>query len=307
MLERIPIPNPFGWGGPSTFSIMLMIAFLTGSYLLPRELKRRNLDPEAGDMIVFLGVIGTLIGAKIFFIFEIWDQIFVKTPGYSQYLYPLTHWRGIPGNMGLWSSLFSGGGLVFYGGFIFGAFFIYLYFKRKNYQAGPYFDAMAPTMAIGYALGRMGCFISGDGCYGHYTNVEIPLLVFTFEGAHPSGVPVWNTPVIEAILSLLFFIYFQYYARFKNFRTYSIFFQYLFLHGLARLTIEFFRVNKAVIAFIDPPNMANIPHPDQNPQFLKNYYWHGFSQSQYISLLLIAISLFFLLYYKMWQQKEEIT
>ena len=42
MLERIPIPNPFGWEGISTYSIMVMIAFLVGSYLLPQELKRKR-------------------------------------------------------------------------------------------------------------------------------------------------------------------------------------------------------------------------------------------------------------------------
>ncbi|MEM7181687.1 MAG: prolipoprotein diacylglyceryl transferase family protein [Spirochaetota bacterium] len=299
MIERIPI-NLFGWEGPSTFSIMLMLAFLTGSYLLPRELKRRGLVPEAADSIVFLGVIGTLIGAKVFFIFEIWDQIFVKTPGYSQYIYPLTHWNGIPGHLGVWSSLFSGGGLVFYGGFLFGVAFILLYFRTKKYKAGEYFDAMAPTMAIGYCLGRLGCFISGDGCYGHYTDADIPILVHTFQGAHPSGVPVWNTPVMEAFTSFLFFLYFQFYARYQNFKTYSIFWQYIFLHGLARLSFEFLRVNKAVIPFWNPPQMANIPHPAQNPEFLKNYYWHGFSQSQYISLLFVLLSLFFLLRYRMW-------
>ncbi|MCP5497735.1 MAG: prolipoprotein diacylglyceryl transferase [Leptospiraceae bacterium] len=306
MIDRIAIPGlEAWWGGPSTFSILLMIAFITGSILLPREYKRKGLIPEAADMIVFLGVLGTLVGAKIFFIFEIWDQIFVYNRAYdSTYLYPLTHWNGFPGQPGLWSSLFSGGGLVFYGGFIVGALFIYLYFKKNNLNPGEYFDGGAPTLAIGYAIGRLGCFVSGDGCYGYHTDMNIPLLVFTFgeHSAHPSGVPVWNTPVMEAIISFGFFIYFQYYARFQNFKTYSLTCQYLMFHGAARLFIEFFRVNKAVIPFVTPPKMVNIPDYTQNPEFLSGYYWHGFSQSQWMSIGLIAIGLIFFIKLKLWEK-----
>lgn len=317
MLDRIPIPNPFGWGGPSTFSILMLIAFLTGSYLLPREYKRRGLIPEVSDTIVFLGVLGTLVGAKIFFIFEIWDQIFVL-PG--DYWFPISHWYGFrehpdptckicQESMGLWSSLFSGGGLVFYGGFLFGTLFIYIYMKMNKLELGHYFDGMAPTMSIGYAIGRLGCFVSGDGCYGHYSDLNIPLFVFTYwdTSAHPSYVPVWNTPVIEAIISFGFFFYFQYHARFQNYKKWSIFFQYIALHGLARLCIEFLRVNKAVIPFFDPPPMVNIPDPSQNIQFLKSYYWHGFSQSQYISILFIVIAVLFIVKMRLWEKEPVLN
>ncbi|MBL0264901.1 MAG: prolipoprotein diacylglyceryl transferase [Leptospiraceae bacterium] len=313
MIDRIPIPFLESiWGGPSTFSILMLIAFLTGSKLLPLEYKRKGLVPEAADTIVFLGVLGTLVGAKIFYIFEIWDQIFV-VPG--MFSYPWTHWNGFQeladpaceackNSMGLWSSLFNGGGLVFYGGFIFGTLFIYIYLKMNQYDLGKYYDGMAPTMAIGYAIGRLGCFVSGDGCYGFHTDANIPLLVFQFQGAHPSGVPVWNTPVIESIISFGYFFYFQYYARFQNFKKWSIFFQYIALHGFARLCIEFLRVNKAVIPFIDPPQMVNIPDASGNPTFLTGYYWHGFSQSQYISIAFILVSAIFFFKMRLWEKEK---
>lgn len=319
MIDRIYIPNPFGWGGPSTFAILMLISFLVASYILPREYRRKGLVPEHADTFIFLGVLGTLVGSKLFYIFEIWDQIFVL-PGI--YWEPLTHWDGfqffnnvackdsfteeqckiIANSYGLWSSLFSGGGLVFYGGFLTGTLFIYIFMRVNKLEYGHYYDGMAPSMAIGYAIGRLGCFVSGDGCYGFYTEVNIPILVFTFQGAHPSHVPVWNTPVIEAIISFLFFLYFQYWARLQNFKKWSLFFQYLILHGFARLMIEFLRVNKAVIPFVKPPDMVNIPDANVNPIFLKGYYWHGFSQSQYISLLLIAAGIFFIVKGKLWEK-----
>jgi phosphatidylglycerol:prolipoprotein diacylglycerol transferase len=123
----------------------------------------------------------------------------------------------------------------------------------------------------------------------------------------PSGVPVWNTPVIESIVSFIYFGYFQYYARFQNFKKWSLFFQYIILHGFARLCIEFLRVNKAVIPFRNPPETVNIPDPSGNPQFLQNYYWHGFSQSQYISILLILVGLLFIFKYRLWEKEQSTT
>jgi len=305
MIDRIPIPNPFGWEGLSTFSLLMMLAFLAASYLLPREFQRKGLNPEHSDTLIFLGILGTLVGAKIFFIFEIWDQIFVDLPGYDgKYLYPLTHFRGFPGRPGLWSSLFSGGGLVFYGGLLFGWLFVTIYFVKHKLDIGNHLDAIAPSMCLGYSIGRLGCFVSGDGCYGFATDANIPLLTFTFHGAHPSGVPVWNTPVIESFFAFLFFLYFQYYARYQNFRKWSLAAQFFVLHGTARLVIEFLRVNKAVIPFFDPPNLVNIPDSSGNPQFLKGYYWHGFSQSQYISLALVAFGALLMIRGSLWKKEE---
>ncbi|EPG68125.1 prolipoprotein diacylglyceryl transferase [Leptospira wolffii] len=315
MLDAIKIPGLYefvrkyissDWQGLSTFSILVVIAFLSASYLLPKELERKKLQPEHADWLLILGVFGTLVGAKIFFIFEIWDQIFVETPGFDgKYLYPLTHKNGFPGRPGLWSSLFSGSGLVFYGGFLFGILFITLYMIRYKLDVKAYLDAAVPSMALGYAIGRLGCFVSGDGCYGFSTDAHIPLLVWTYgpETAHPSGVPVWNTPVIEAAVSFLFFLYFQKWARFQNFRKFGLGAQYLILHGLARLGVEFLRVNKAVIPFIDPPELVNIPAKDGNPAFLSGYYWHGFSQSQYVSIAIILVGLYFFVKWKLWEKE----
>ena len=303
MIDIIPI-NILGWPGPSTFSLMLMLAFLVGSYLLPKEFARKGLEPKHSDNLIFLGILGTLVGAKVFYIFEIWDQIFVETPGFEgKYLYPLTHWYGFPGQRPLWDSLFSGGGLVFYGGLLCGILFIVLYFWYHKLDTKAYLDAVVPATSIGYAIGRIGCFINGDGCYGFATDMKIPLLVFNYHGSHPSGVPVWNTPVMESLMAFGYFSYFQFWARYQNFKKYSIGCQFLILHGTARLLIEFLRVNKAVIPFMKPPELVNIPDASGNPTFLTGYYWHGFSQSQYISLALIAWGVFFILKDRLWEKE----
>ncbi|XDD49171.1 prolipoprotein diacylglyceryl transferase [Leptospira sp. WS92.C1] len=309
MIDRIPLPFlkylNIDWGGPSTFSILMMLGFLAASYVLPKELERRGLKPDHSDWILLLGILGTLVGSKIFFIFEIWDQIFVETPGFDgKYLYPLTHWHGFPGRMALWNNLFSGSGLVFYGGFLFGILFITLYMKYFELDIPSYLDAAVPSMAIGYAIGRLGCWVSGDGCYGFATDLNIPLLVFDYHGAHPSGVPVWNTPLIESIVSFAFFAYFQFWARNQHFKKFSLGAQYLILHGFARLMVEFLRINKAVFPFFDPPSLVNIPNAEQNPDFLSQYYWHGFSQSQWVSIAIILAGAYFLVKWKLWEKES---
>lgn len=124
--------------------------------------------------------------------------------------------------MSLWDNLFSGSGLVFYGGFLFGILFITLYMKYFKLDIPSYLDAAVPSMAIGYAIGRLGCWVSGDGCYGFATDVKIPLLVFDYHGAHPSGVPVWNTPLIESIVSFLFFFIFSFGREIRTLKNFPL-------------------------------------------------------------------------------------
>ena len=162
---------------------------------------------------------------------------------------------------------------------------------------------MIPTMALGYAIGRIGCFVSGDGDYGFATDVKIPLLVFHIWRSFSSVIPVWNTPVMETLISFSFFIYFQYYAKFQNFKKLSLVAQYLILSSLARLSIEFLRLNKAVIPFFEPPVMADFPILEQRAEFLKNYFWHGFSQSQYVAIITLMIGLFLMTKNKLWQKE----
>lgn len=78
------------------------------------------------------------------------------------------------------------------------------------------------------------------------------------------------------------------------------------LHGFARLLVEFLRVNKAVFPLMDPPAFVNIPNAEQNPEFLTQYYWHGFSQSQLVSIIIILVGAFFILKWKLWK-KESIS
>ncbi len=99
----------------------------------------------AGNILVIAGVFG-LLGAKIFHNLENWDDL-VADP---------------------WGSLVSFSGLSFLGGLILGGFAVIWYAKKKNISIVHLADTAAIVLPIAYAVGRIGCQVAGDGCWGVY-------------------------------------------------------------------------------------------------------------------------------------------
>jgi len=105
---------------------------------------------RVGDIIV-IGLIFGIIGAKLFDSFENWDD-FVQHP---------------------WKRLFSAGGLTYYGGLILAAIAISIYGFKKNIRLVHLIDAATPALLLAYAVGRIGCQVSGDGDWGIYNSAYI--------------------------------------------------------------------------------------------------------------------------------------
>jgi phosphatidylglycerol:prolipoprotein diacylglycerol transferase len=124
------------------YGIMLMVAFLTGSWLIALELQRRGLRSEYASDITLAAVIGGIIGAKLWYV-------------------ALTHDLG---------TLFSRGGLVWYGGLVGGAIGVALNGWRLRVPTRWTAQLVAPALAAAYALGRVGCFLVNDD-YGRPTTL----------------------------------------------------------------------------------------------------------------------------------------
>ncbi|MDQ6755862.1 MAG: prolipoprotein diacylglyceryl transferase [Bacteroidota bacterium] len=105
---------------------------------------------RVGDIIVFALIFG-ILGAKLFDNFENWDR-FIKNPV---------------------ANLFSPSGLTFYGGLICAAIAIAIYVIKKGINVWHMADAIAPALMIAYAIGRIGCQVSGDGDWGIYNSAYI--------------------------------------------------------------------------------------------------------------------------------------
>jgi phosphatidylglycerol:prolipoprotein diacylglycerol transferase len=138
----------------SPFGLMLVCAFLASYFQLRWGLRRLELgDEEDASALVFAAGLGGIIGAKIYYALLNMD----------------------------WHVLFDRSGLVWYGGFILGAAGVLLVIRRRRLPAWPLLDAAAPALALGYAVGRIGCFLVGDD-YGRPSN--LPWAV-----AFPVGLP----------------------------------------------------------------------------------------------------------------------
>ncbi len=201
---------------------------------------------RVGEITIIALVFG-LLGAKLFDIFENWSA-FLESPS---------------------SFIFSAKGLTFYGGLICAALAIWWYAKKHNIGFWPLNDALAPTMMLAYAVGRIGCQVAGDGDWGienprpnpyswlpdwmwsykypHNVNewgVPIPGCTDT-KFCNELPVPVYPTPFYEIVICLIFFGVL--WSLRKKLRTPGLMMAlYLMLNGIERFFIEKIRVNNQI-------------------------------------------------------------
>lgn len=146
----------------SPFGVMLVLSFF-GSYLQLRwGLRRLGIgDEEDASALVFAAGVGGIVGAKV----------------YYAVLYQS------------WRLLLDRSGLVWYGGFILATLAILWVLRRRRLPVWPTLDAATPALALGYAIGRVGCFLVGDD-YGRPT--DLPWGV-----AFPVGLPETTAGVMR--------------------------------------------------------------------------------------------------------------
>ena len=142
------------------YGIMMMVGFLLGGWLIALELRRRGLYEEYAADIVVAAVIGGIVGAKLWY--------WVLNGG----------------------SLFSRGGLVWYGGFLGGVAAVLINGWRLKVPVRWTTQITAPALAAAYALGRIGCFMVNDD-YGRPT--ELPWGV-----RFPNGLPATTAASLQS-------------------------------------------------------------------------------------------------------------
>jgi phosphatidylglycerol---prolipoprotein diacylglyceryl transferase len=176
VLFTIPI-----FGGVKVFGYgaMLVLAFLSSTWLAYSRAQRERLDPEViADMSFWLFLFG-LIGARLFYCFEYWGEEIKSVWDVVQY------WKG---------------GVVYYGGIIGGVAAFFAYRWIRPFPLRPYMDAVAPAIAIGTLFGRLGCFLNGC-CFGD--RCQLPWAI-SFPQNSPPWVQQWKSGLIshDALQSL---------------------------------------------------------------------------------------------------------
>ena len=231
------LPVLFEIGGltVTSFGVFMALSFLVGGWVATREMHRKGGDPEIIWDLLLWAALGGIAGAKIYYLFLHWPDT-VANPG---------------------RAILSRAGLVWYGGFIAAALLVAWRVRRTGLSIRWMGDVLAPTLALGYAIGRMGCFLVGDD-YGRPT--DLPWGVAFPRGAPPStaanlrgfgvdipaSVPgdavlaVHPTQLYEVAMALLMFaILWRLRTRFAS--PGVLFALYLALAGVERFIVEIFR------------------------------------------------------------------
>ncbi len=225
-----------------SYGAMISLAVLVSAIFMSRESRREGIDPDQTLEAIIIAVIAGLLGSRILYVALNWEQF-----------------------SGRWKDVFFSRfeGLTFYGAFVGGALAILLWCRWRKIDFSKLADLAAPYLALGYAFGRIGCFLNGC-CYGRVSTVPWAVVIPVVDNLPRHPVQLYaagGAVVIFIILKLL-----------RSYRPYTGFtlIALCALYGILRFTTEFFR---------------------EEPIF-----WLGLTQAQLFSLALAIVALSLMLY-----------
>jgi phosphatidylglycerol:prolipoprotein diacylglycerol transferase len=202
-----------------TFGICFGLAFLASGAVVGRRLVELGRPVDWSYEMVFAALVGGLVGSRVYWLIQ--------------------H----PGELTDAGSVFGGSGLVWYGGLLGGALGVTAWAWRRNMLGVGLLDLCAPALAIGYAIGRIGCQVSGDGDYGSPT--DLPWGMAYPDGVVPTTVDVHPTPIYETVaMGLLAWILWRHRDQLKPGLLFAC---YLLGAGTERFLVEFVRRNDEVV------------------------------------------------------------
>lgn len=213
----------------TSFGAMVAVGALVGLWLFRRELRRSRLPESALDAAI-AGVIGGMLGAKLLWVFEHLGEESFRDLALSR------------------------GGMSWFGGFAGGILAGLAVMHRKRLPKVAVLAAATPALAIGHAIGRIGCFLVGDD-YGRPTS--LPWGIAFPQGLPPTSVPVHPTQLYEAA-ALLPIAWLLIRWRRQGRPDAFVLGAYLILAGTIRFLIEFIRVDVRVLGALSVAHLASL-------------------------------------------------
>ena len=216
-----------------TYGVLVAAGFLIALLYARRQAPRAGLDPHKIWNVCIYGILVALLISKLWLVFSEWN-FFVANPGL---IFSVSTWQ-------------AGG--TFYGGFLGGILWVVLYCHFKELPFWGVLDLLAPALALGHGIGRLGCFAAGC-CYGKPTSlpwgVKFSSPVAQLLAGTPLGVSLHPTQLYEAAAEFLNFVLLVLLsARLHSSRPPAtvvrhgrIMGAYFILYGIERGAIEFFR------------------------------------------------------------------
>lgn len=200
------------------YGVLVAAGFVVGLWTASRRALRAGIG---GEVVADLGLwllIGALAGARALYVVSYWRESFAGRP--------------------LWEIFnIRGGGVVFYGGFIGASLACICYVRLKKLPLWKIADILAPSVALGHAIGRIGCLMNGC-CYGCPTTVPWAI---HFPGDHPThGQNVHPTQIYESALNFGLYGALEWLFRRRRFDG-QVFAAYLVCYAVLRAFVEIFR------------------------------------------------------------------
>jgi len=231
-----------------TFGLMFGLGFVAAGLVIAKRFRELGKPPDWAYEMAFVALIGGLIGSRVYFLIDNWSDV----------------------SDDLLGNLFSGSGLVWYGGAIGGAIAVLLWARYRGILRLGLLDLAAVPLALGYAIGRIGCQLSGDGDYGEAW--DGPWAMAYPDGTVPTEEEVHPTPVYETLAMGLFaLVLWRLRDRFRPGLLFAI---YLIGAGLERFLIEFVRRNEDVALGLTQAQLLSIA------MMLAGAIWIGVAQSR---------------------------
>lgn len=204
-----------------TFGLMVALGLLAAAYVMQADFRRRGMSADAYFIIGVAGLAG-LVGARLYHVLESPREFFADP----------------------WPMLWSRYGFAWFGGFIGGFAALVMLARKSRVPLLEFLDIASPAAAAGYAIGRIGCLLSGDGDYGKPTT--LPWGMSFPHGVVPTTERVHPTPIYEFVvwMAIAAFLWRMGTKALKGPKAKGeIFCNYLILTGVARFLVEFIRIN----------------------------------------------------------------
>src|SRR5215212_661868 len=215
-----------------TFGICFAAGFIGAGALIARRFKELGRPPDWAYEMIFAGLAGGLVGSRVDFLAQNWSKV----------------------SGDLLGNLFSGTGLVWFGGLVGGAAGVLLWAWRRGYLGIELLDVTAVPIALGYAIGRIGCQLSGDGDYGVAS--DLPWAMAYPDGTVSTTTEVHPTPIYESLaMGLVALGLWRLRGRLEPGMVFAL---YLVISGAERLLVEFIRRNDDVAFGLTLPQLVSV-------------------------------------------------
>ncbi len=215
-----------------TFGIAFALAFLAAGALVARRLGELGKPTDWAYEIILAALVGGIVGARLDFVVENYSSV----------------------KDDLLGNIFSGSGLVWYGGAIGGAIGVTLWAWRRGMLGAALLDLCAAPLALGYAIGRIGCQVSGDGDYGKAW--DGPWAMAYPHGTKPIDTTVHPTPIYETLaMGMVAYLLWRLRDRYQAGVLFCI---YLMLAGAERFLVEFIRRNDDVFVGLTQAQLVSL-------------------------------------------------